>query len=87
MNFFSIDCSTDLNSLFLKIKNKTFIKNLQSDKSSSDLLMKEIIDFFKLAASNRTLGNPSYLEVEIRTSEEFKYLKGYMVYLRRPVSI
>ena len=47
MNFFSIDCSTDLNSLFLKIKNKTFIKNLQSDKSSSDLLMKEILDFFK----------------------------------------
>tara|TARA_Y100000741_G_C18116607_1_gene503196 strand:- start:101 stop:706 length:606 start_codon:yes stop_codon:yes gene_type:complete len=47
MNFFSIDCSTDLSSLFLKIKNKTFIKNLQSDKSKSDLLMKEILDFFK----------------------------------------
>jgi len=47
MNFLSIDCSTDLGSLFLKIKNKTFIKNLQSDKSSSDLLMKLILDFFK----------------------------------------
>ena len=47
MNFFSIDFSTDIGSLFIKIKNKTFIKNLQSDKSNNDLLMKQIIDFFK----------------------------------------
>jgi len=47
MNFFSIDCSTDLGSLFVKIKNKAFTKILQSDKSASDLLMKQILDFFK----------------------------------------
>ena len=32
---------------FVKIKNKTFIKVLQSDKSNNDLLMKRILDFFK----------------------------------------
>ena len=47
MNFFSIDFSTDVGSLFIKTKNKTFIKNLQSDKFNNDLLMKQIIDFFK----------------------------------------
>jgi len=46
MNFFSIDCSTDLGSLFVKAKNKTFSKILQSDKSNNDLLMKQILDFF-----------------------------------------
>ena len=46
MNFFSIDCSSDISSLFIKTKNKTFIKNLQSDKSANDLLMKEILVFF-----------------------------------------
>ena len=46
MNFLSIDCSTDLGTLFLKVKNKTFSKVLQSDKSNNDLLMKKIIDFF-----------------------------------------
>ena len=46
MNFLSIDCSTDVSSLFVKIKNKTFSKNLQSYKSSNDLLMQQIIDFF-----------------------------------------
>ena len=46
MNFFSIDCSTDIGSLFIKAKNKTFSKSLQSDKSSNDLLMKQILDFF-----------------------------------------
>ena len=46
MNFLSIDCSTDIGSLFLKAKNKTFSKVLQSDKSSIDLLMKQILDFF-----------------------------------------
>ena len=47
MSFLSIDCSTDVGSLFVKTKNKTFIKNLQSDKSNNDLLMKQIIDFEK----------------------------------------
>jgi len=47
MNFLSIDCSTDIGSLFVKTKNKTFIKVLQSDKSNNDLLMKHILDFFK----------------------------------------
>ena len=47
MNFLSIDCSTDIGSLFVKTKNKTFSKILQSDKSSNDLLMKRILDFFK----------------------------------------
>ena len=47
MNFLSIDSSTDIVSLFVKTKNKTFIKVLQSDKSNNDLLMKHILDFFK----------------------------------------
>ena len=47
MNFLSIDCSTDIGSLFVKSKNKTFSKILQSDKSNNDLLMKQILDFFK----------------------------------------
>ena len=47
MNFLSIDCSTDKGSLFVKIENKTFNKVLQSDKSNNDLLMKQILDFFK----------------------------------------
>ena len=46
MNFLSIDCSTDIGSLFVKIENKTFSKVLQSDKSSNDLLMKQILEFF-----------------------------------------
>ena len=45
MNFLSIDCSTDLGSLFIKVKSKTFNKILQSDKYSNDLLMKQILDF------------------------------------------
>ena len=47
MNFLSIDCSTAIGSLFVKIENKTFNKVLQSDKSNNDLLMKQILDFFK----------------------------------------
>jgi len=47
MNFLSIDCSIDIGSLFVKTKNKTFSKILQSDKSNNDLLMKQILDFFK----------------------------------------
>ena len=46
MNFLSIDCSTDLFSLFIKVKSKSFNKTLQSDKFSNDLLMKRILDFF-----------------------------------------
>ena len=46
MNFLSIDCSTDLGSLFIKVENKTYNKILQSDKNSNDLLMKRILDFF-----------------------------------------
>ena len=47
MNFFSIDCSTEIGSFFVKIKSKTFNKILQSEKSNNDLLMKQILDFFK----------------------------------------
>tara|TARA_B100000029_G_scaffold359686_1_gene352527 strand:+ start:887 stop:1492 length:606 start_codon:yes stop_codon:yes gene_type:complete len=47
MSFLSIDCSTDIGSLFVKYKNKTFSKILQSDKSNNDLLMNQISDFFK----------------------------------------
>ena len=47
MNFLSIDCSTDIGSLFVKTKNKTFSQVLQSDKLNNDLLMKQILDFFK----------------------------------------
>jgi len=46
MNFLSIDCSTAVGSLFIKVENKTFNKILQNDKHSNDLLMKQIIDFF-----------------------------------------
>jgi len=46
MSFLSIDCSTEKGSLFVKAKNKTFSKVLQSDKSNNDLLMKQILDFF-----------------------------------------
>ena len=46
MNFLSIDCSTNVGSLFIKVKNKSFSKVLQSDKSNNDLLMKQILDFF-----------------------------------------
>ena len=47
MNFLSIDCSTVIGSLFVKTKNKTFSQVLQSDKSNNDLLMKQILVFFK----------------------------------------
>ena len=47
MNFLSIDCSTDIGSLFVKIKNKTFTEVLRSEKFNNDLLMKRILDFFK----------------------------------------
>jgi len=61
MNFLSIDCSTDIGSLFVKTKNKTFSQILQSDKSNSDLLMKQILDFFK--ANNIKFGDISKIFV------------------------
>jgi len=36
----------DIGTLFVKAKNKTFSRVLQSDKSNNDFLMKEILDFF-----------------------------------------
>ena len=45
MNFLSIDCSTEIVSLFAKVENKTFSKVLQSDKFINDLLAKHILDF------------------------------------------
>ena len=61
MNFLSIDFSTDIGSLFVKSKNKTFNKNLQSYKSSNDLLMKQILEFFK--ENNLKLDDISYIFV------------------------
>ena len=61
MNFLSIDCSTDIGSLFVKTKNKTFSQVLQSDKSNNDLLMKQILDFFK--ANNIKFGDISNIFV------------------------
>ena len=46
MSFLSIDCSTDIGSLFIKAKNKTFSKFLQSDKFNNDFIMHEILNFF-----------------------------------------
>ena len=61
MNFLSIDCSTETGSLFVKVKNKTFNKVLQSDKSNNDLLMKQILDLFK--ENNRKLDDISQIFV------------------------
>ena len=47
MNFLSIDCSSNIGSLFIKNKSKTFSKNLQNDKFNNDLLMKHILDFLE----------------------------------------
>ena len=47
MSFLSIDFSTDIGFMFLKVKNKTFSKALQSYKYKNDSLMKDILDFFK----------------------------------------
>ena len=55
MNFFSIDCSTEVGSLFAKVENKTFSKVLQSDKFLNDLIAKHIIDF--LAENNIKLND------------------------------
>ena len=47
MNFLSIDCSTEIGSLFIKFENKTFSKVLQSDKFINDLMAEYILDFIK----------------------------------------
>jgi len=47
MNFLSIDCSTEISSLFVKFENKTFSKVLQSDKFINDLMVDYILDFVK----------------------------------------
>tara|TARA_B100002003_G_scaffold213210_1_gene210735 strand:+ start:180 stop:785 length:606 start_codon:yes stop_codon:yes gene_type:complete len=47
MNFLSIDCSTNISSLFLKFENKSFFKSLQRTNFSNDLLMKQILEFLK----------------------------------------
>jgi len=47
MNFLSIDCSTEIGSLFVKYENKTFSKILQSDKFNNDSLIEYILDFIE----------------------------------------
>ena len=47
MNFLSIDFSTNVGSFFVKVKNKSFSKVLQSDKSNVDLIMQLILDFLE----------------------------------------
>ena len=61
MNFLSIDFSTDIGSLFVKFKNKTFNKTLQSYKSSNDLFMIQILEFFK--ENNLKFDDISYIFV------------------------
>ena len=61
MNFLSIDVSTDIGSLFVKFKNKTFNKTLQSYKSSNDLFMIQILEFFK--ENNLKFDDISYIFV------------------------
>ena len=90
MNFFSIDCSTNISSLFIKVKNKTFSKVLQSDKFSHDLLMKNILDFFnennlnfsELAAIyvNQGPGNFSGLRASLATAKGISISKNLNLY-------
>ena len=61
MSFLSIDFSTDIGSIFVKTKYKSFSKNLQSDKLNNDLLMKQILDFF--AENNLNFGDISKIFV------------------------
>lgn len=61
MNFLSIDFSTDIGSLFLKIKNRTFLKNLQNYPNNSDTLMNQILEFLK--ENNTTIENISEIYV------------------------
>ena len=47
MNFLSIDCSTEIGSLFAKVENKTFSKVLQNDKFVNDLMAEYILGFIE----------------------------------------
>jgi len=90
MNFLSIDCSTDLGSLFIKVENKTFNKILQSDKYNNDLLMKQILDFFienGLSFSviseilvNQGPGNFSALRSSLATAKGISLAKNLKLY-------
>ena len=90
MNFLSIDCSTSLGSLFIKVENKTFNKNLQSDKYSNDLLMKQILDLFTKndlsfdniseILVNQGPGNFSGLRGSIATAKGISLSKNFKLY-------
>jgi len=79
MNFLSIDFSTEVGSLFVKLENKTFSKNLQSHKFNNDLLMKEILIFFNkndikfdnisMIFANQGPGNFSGLRASLATAK------------------
>ena len=73
MNFLSIDCSMDNGSLFVKTKNKTFNSFLQSDKYNTDLLMKQILDFF--GKNNLKFDDISYIFVN-QGPGNFSSLRG-----------
>ena len=90
MSFLSIDCSTDIGSLFVKTKSKTFNKILQIDKYSNDLLMKQILDFFienDLSINNiseilvnQGPGNFSGLRGSIATAKGISISKNFKLY-------
>ena len=90
MNFFSIDFSTANCSLFIKTKNKTFIKLLQSDKFTNDLLMKEILNFFiennleindvAMIFVNQGPGNFSSLRASIATAKGISLAKNLKLF-------
>jgi len=90
MNFFSIDFSTANCSLFIKTKNKTFNKLLQSDKFANDLLMKEILNFFiennlkindvAMIFVNQGPGNFSSLRASIATAKGISLAKNLKLF-------
>ena len=90
MNFLSIDCSTNVGSLFVKVQNKAFIKILQSDKSNYDFLMKNILDFFtenkvnfddiSRIFVNQGPGNYSGLRGSISTAKGISLSKNLKLY-------
>ena len=83
MSFLSIDSSTDLGSLFVKIKNKTFSRVLQSDKFNNDLLMKQILDFFK--ENNLEFADISKIFVN-QGPGNFSSLRGSLAVAKDPLS-
>ena len=90
MSFLSIDCSTDIGSLFVKTKSKTFNKILQSDKFNNDLLMKQIFVFFEEndlnfgdiseILVNQGPGNFSGLRGSIATAKGISLSKNFKLY-------